>query len=266
MAANDLITRLGITALGLFYQGQYRLADGSLEGAEALLRARCGAHAVPPPWVIERAEMLGLGDELALWTIDESMAAAAQISAGGLAIPVRVNLNERQLCNESFTKLVAERGLAEHGVEVELVETNREEDLHALDRGLGTLRAAGIRVWMDDFTGISADLQRLIGANAIEGVKLDKCFLRERLPDHPRAIDRLSRMMSGAGVTVLAEGIETAFDAELARKAGISLGQGYFFHRPEPLDQFLQTCVVPRAAILAGIAANSTHIVSQQYA
>jgi sensor c-di-GMP phosphodiesterase-like protein len=93
---------------------------------------------------------------------------------------------------------------------------------------------------IDDFgTGFSslAYLQRL----PITGMKLDKSFVDPLIElDAPTTIvDAVSDLGRGLGLSVVAEGIEHAHQAELLADSGYEFGQGYLWHKPMPIAEFL---------------------------
>jgi diguanylate cyclase len=99
----------------------------------------------------------------------------------------------------------------------------------------------GIRLELDDFgTGYSS--LSYLKHFPLDGVKIDKSFvegLGEDTTDKAlvRAIIELCHTL---GLEVLAEGIETAEQAALLRDMGCDLGQGYYFGRPLPSEEFAQ--------------------------
>lgn len=239
-ASSPLLRALHLTSLELHYQGQYRLGDGRIDGYEALLRATDVSGPVAPPRLVERADSAGFGADLALWTLDTALEASDVLARGKPAAErpkVRVNFMETELTDPDFIRAVIDRLPPKHAVEIELVETRRHGDLHILTRHLEKLKAAGARIWMDDYTGAGSDLARLLATDAIDGVKLDKGLMHaSEYPSQMRALKRLKGMLEGGGLEVLTEGIETPSHFALARTVGFRLGQGYQLHRPAALE------------------------------
>ncbi len=76
----------------------------------------------------------------------------------------------------------------------------------------------------------------------LDKVKIDKAFISE-IPDsaEDKAIVGVIASLAGTlGLTLVAEGIERAEQAEAMREMGVRFGQGYFYQRPQPLDAVLE--------------------------
>jgi EAL domain-containing protein (putative c-di-GMP-specific phosphodiesterase class I) len=98
---------------------------------------------------------------------------------------------------------------------------------------LQQLRLSGVRVAIDDFgTGYSA-LSYLRHA-PLDVVKLDRLFIGP-LPASTRqreAVAGIVRLARGLGLDVVAEGIETEEQRDIAARIGCTYGQGHLFGRP----------------------------------
>ena len=114
------------------------------------------------------------------------------------------------------------------------------------------LRALGLRIVVDDFgTGYSA--LGYLRRHPVTGVKIDRAFvggLGSSAEDE--AIVRAVVAMSGAmGLTVVAEGVETAAQHDVLTGLGVMLGQGYLWSRPVSADEFAARCS-PSVAPIGG--------------
>ncbi|MBK1702611.1 hypothetical protein CKO22_17415, partial [Thiococcus pfennigii] len=233
--------------LRLHYQPQVRLADGSLIGAEALLRWRSAELGeVPPGRFIPLAEEIGLIDEIGAWVLRQGCEQLRAWDAAGLHLPrLAINLSIRQLeagdlierCDRTFR----ETGVAPERIELEVTESMvmRRADLSV--EVLNGLRDLGVRLVIDDFgTGYSslAYLRRL----PLHQLKIDKSFVDDLLDDpNSQAIARaIIALGHSLGLEVLAEGVEEADQAQRLRLDGCDLAQGYHFARPLPVDEFAE--------------------------
>ena len=105
---------------------------------------------------------------------------------------------------------------------------------------LDKLRAKGICIFLDDFgTGYSSlsHLKRL----PIDKVKIDLSFVRDILVDKSDAalVDAIIAMTKSLGLQTIAEGIECEAQGQYLLAQGCTLGQGYYFSKPMPADEFL---------------------------
>jgi EAL domain-containing protein (putative c-di-GMP-specific phosphodiesterase class I) len=150
---------------------------------------------------------------------------------------VAVNLSACQLADRELEATVS-AALAESAVEpaslcVEVTESSLMQDERRCHSTLAALRALGVAVAVDDFgTGYSslAQLKRL----PVDILKVPREFVT-RLGDDPRdcailtAVTELARALD---MRVVAEGVETVWQAIAVRALGVDLAQGFYFDRP----------------------------------
>ena len=214
----ELAQALERSELTLHFQPQVRARDGSLAGAEALVRWHHPERGLLlPDEFIPLAEQLRLMQPLGAWVMREAVLAARRWHAAGLAggrLPVAVNLSTRQFQADDFVagvaSLLRETGLPPALLELELTERMLMDDpVRALAR-IAELKALGVGLSVDDFgTGHSSlgQLREL----PIDKMKIDRSFVAD-LPDNrdaaaiARAIIQMGRSL---GITVVAEGVET---------------------------------------------------------
>jgi EAL domain-containing protein (putative c-di-GMP-specific phosphodiesterase class I) len=155
----------------------------------------------------------------------------------GRRIDVCVNLSPRQLTHPDIVGHVkaalADSGLPAGALILEITESVLLGDA---DRPIGVLRelrSLGIRLALDDFgTGYSslAYLTRL----PLDILKLDRAFIARLAPGSQESAvtAAIAQMAAAIGLTVVAEGVETAEQAEMLGEMGIDLAQGHLYARP----------------------------------
>jgi EAL domain-containing protein (putative c-di-GMP-specific phosphodiesterase class I) len=152
-----------------------------------------------------------------------------------------VNVSPRQLAQPDFPATVAEAlretGLPAHALGLEITETVLIEQADRSLAALEELKALGVGIILDDFgTGYSS-LGYLKGL-PIDTVKLDRSLigdLGERATTASAAIvAAVVQMAHALELAVVAEGVETAEQAEELRRLGCGLAQGWHFGRPGP--------------------------------
>ncbi|MDP3677900.1 MAG: EAL domain-containing protein, partial [Methylotenera sp.] len=104
---------------------------------------------------------------------------------------------------------------------------------------LNALRAAGVQIAIDDFgTGYSslAYLKKF----DIDYVKIDQSFTSNIRTGSSDMVlcEAIIVMAHKLGMKVIAEGIETKEQLDLLVIAGCDYGQGYWFSKPVPADEF----------------------------
>jgi EAL domain-containing protein (putative c-di-GMP-specific phosphodiesterase class I) len=131
-------------------------------------------------------------------------------------------------------------GLAPHCLHLELTERTVIDVAGGIAQTLSSLADLGVRIAIDDFGTGYSNLACLL-ALPVHGLKLDRTITRRRRGmDVGRDDDFLATAVSlghTLGLTVTAEGIETAAQARRMRAARCDNGQGWYLGRPVPADQ-----------------------------
>ncbi len=232
----DLRRAIEDQGLHLVYQPQVSLVDGSVVGAEALVRWDDPERgAVSPDEFIPVAEDSGLVIALGTWAVD----AALQAIADGLRdVVVSVNVSALQLDDPGLVTTTAE-ALARHGVDprwlrLEITESALVRDAEHSTGLLRRLHDLGLRVSIDDFGTGYATLEHLRLVDVADSLKIDRTFVSGIVHDErDRAIVGAAVALGRAlGFTVVAEGVEDADQAELLAEMGCDAGQGYHFGEP----------------------------------
>ena len=226
--------------LEVHLQPQVHLADGSVAGAEALVRwqhPRRGQLA--PDAFLPLAAAAGLMGRLADVVLELSLTACARWWSAGDAVPVSVNLCAEDVHATTLPERV-EAALARHGLPgralvLELTEEAFVTDPARARRHLDAVRRLGVRVSLDDYgTGYSslAQLRDL----AVDELKLDRSFTAGVADDvAASAIVRTTVDLAHAlGVRLVAEGVEDARSQQALADLGCDVGQGWAVARPMP--------------------------------
>jgi diguanylate cyclase (GGDEF)-like protein/PAS domain S-box-containing protein len=233
--------------LVLYYQPKFNLATGGIIGAEALIRWRHPQRGlVPPGQFISIAEECGLIVPIGRWVLREACRQARAWQILGLPpLCVAINVSAVELRAPGFVAGVRatlkEMGLEPCYLELELTETVLIEDSRSVADVLKELKDIGVLLALDDFgTGYSnlSQLKRF----PIDALKIDQSFVRDLAVDEDDAgiVTAVIGMGKSLHMRVVAEGVETREQLEILREHGCPQGQGYYFCRPVPAEQFRQ--------------------------
>jgi EAL domain-containing protein (putative c-di-GMP-specific phosphodiesterase class I) len=243
----ELRTALDAGQFRLFYQPIVELPHGRIVGVETLVRwAHPERGLVGPADFIEIAEQNGLIIELGTWILRAACRQAAEWRADlGPAAPgkISVNVSARQLSRPGFAALVAgvlaETGLPADHLVVEVTETAVFESGRAL-AALHDVHALGVQVALDDF-GTGHSSLGLLQTVPVDILKVDKSFVDNitMAGRHAVIATALITIGQGLGLAMVAEGVETAEQADELYRLGYRLAQGYHFGKPVAEPDFL---------------------------
>ncbi|MEU6990874.1 EAL domain-containing protein [Streptomyces sp. NPDC046465] len=231
------------------YQPLVHLGDGSVRGAEALVRWLHPQHGViGPDRFIPLAEHTGLIVPLGRWVLEESVRQARlwearHTDAGPLR--VNVNLSPMQLTHPGLVSdtvdILEREGLEPGALCLEVTESaliGADDDLL---KPLRRLAEMGVDIALDDFgTGYSnlANLRRL----PVSVLKLDRSFTQgmQHFPADPvdlKIVEGIVALAHSLDLAVTVEGVETGAQADQLRELGCDTAQGWYYARPGPPDQ-----------------------------
>ncbi|MCW2778383.1 MAG: diguanylate cyclase/phosphodiesterase [Frankiales bacterium] len=231
------------------FQPVVDLRTGALHGVEALARwVRADGTSVPPSVFVPLAEQCGLVRQLGRSVLRASCAVVAEwhraVAAGELASApaLSVNVSAVQLASPALVDEVraalADTGLPSALLVLEITETAVVEDPGTAAQRLAELRALGVRIALDDFgTGYSA--LGLLPRLPIDVVKIDREFVREvHLGPREAALSTaVLSLAASLGLSVVAEGVELAEQADRLRALGCPLAQGFLYSPALPPEQ-----------------------------
>ncbi|MBD9406037.1 diguanylate cyclase/phosphodiesterase with PAS/PAC sensor(s) [Acidovorax delafieldii] len=223
----------------LHYQPQICLADGSLQGLEALVRWRHPERGlVGPDEFITFSESRGLITPIGRWVMREACRQLKAWQDQGLAkVPVAVNLSALEFRQRDVAAEIAavlqETGLAPQYLEIELTESVL---MHQTGQTLNTLhavKALGVGISIDDFgTGYSslAYLKRY----PIDKLKIDRSFVTDTpgSADDVAIVTAIIQMARSLQLKTVAEGVETQGQIALLKELGCDVIQGFVVSVP----------------------------------
>jgi len=237
--------------MSLAFQPKLSLATQRVLGAEALLRWHHPelGHVSPGdfiPLAEASGDILSIGE----WVLEEAMRQIAQWRQQGLLdddFHIAVNVAARQLARKNFAETLLSR-LSRHGIParflaLEVTESGLLSDLDNARIQLAQLADVNIAVAIDDF-GTGHSSLAYVKTLPFSTLKIDRAFVMDLEKD---AVDRhlaltITQLAHAVGCDVVAEGIETAAQADYLRSIGCEAAQGYYYARPLPADEFYHWC------------------------
>ncbi|MDX2237630.1 MAG: EAL domain-containing protein [Hyphomonadaceae bacterium] len=229
-----------------YFQPKVNLADGRIEGCEALARwIRPDRTIVSPAVFIPLAEETGLISQVADAIMREACWKAAAWAREGIGVQVAVNVSALQFRDEAFPdhvlKILDQAGLPAFCLELELTESIAMENPDQALRLIEPLRERGVRFSIDDFGCGHSSLAALTRL-PFDVLKIDQQFVRglERDRHAPAIIETILAMAATLDMQVVAEGIEQEREAQFLRRRGCLIGQGFLYGAAEPAEAFAE--------------------------
>jgi diguanylate cyclase (GGDEF)-like protein len=235
--------------LTVHYQPQVSLSNGRVTGFEALMRWNHPTLGnIPPAEFIPIAESSQLICDLGLWILRQAaLQAKTWLDAGEPAREIAVNVSAAQIWHTDFARDVAEvlkkTGLRPHLLCLELTESLLADDAEGRVRSVLTaLKSLGVRLALDDFgTGYSS--LGYLTQLPFDTIKIDRIFV-DGIANSECARKLLEGMIAlgrGLGMTIVAEGAETAEEVAILGQFRCDLVQGYIFARPATAEDALKS-------------------------
>jgi diguanylate cyclase (GGDEF)-like protein/PAS domain S-box-containing protein len=227
--------------LEVFYQPFVDLNDGSVVGAEALVRWHHPTRGLlAPAEFIALAEETGLILPLGHLVLERACQQARQWSEElGVELTIGVNLSARQFqqagLGEEIREVLELSGVHPSQLRLEITESLAMDDVARTSEVLAGLKALGVKVAIDDFgTGHSA--LGYLTSFPVDVVKIDRSFVDgvECDPVKSAIVSAVVNLSAAIGSTTVVEGIETLAQLTHVRALGCTTAQGYYFARPGP--------------------------------
>jgi len=244
----DLRAGLERGELRLLYQPVVTISDGSLAAVEALVRWQHPTRGLLAPGeFIAVAEESDLIVSLGSWVIDEACEQIRrwrEAHPAQLGVRVSVNVSARQLTPalvDTVTRALQRSGVDPSRLALEITESLLIEHTASSLEVLAALEAAGVSIVLDDFgTGYSS--LGYLNEFPLGQLKLDRSFTCElaRDPRSAKIVAATIDLARALGMTVVAEGVETAEQLEVLQLLGCDYAQGFLFARPETSESIFE--------------------------
>ena len=229
-----------------YYQPFISLKTGNIAGFEALIRWQHPEHGlVSPGKFIPVAEDTDLIIPIGQWILQEACQQMQRWHTK-FALPspltISVNLSGRQFTQPDLVhhieQTLKETGLPGEFLKLELTESILMDDVSSVIDTLNQMKRLNLKISIDDFgTGYSS--LSYLHRFPIDTLKVDRSFVMniDDLGEDHAIVETIITLGHHLGMDVIAEGIETAGQAQKLTALSCEYGQGYFFAKPLPAEQ-----------------------------
>lgn len=226
----------------LQYQPKVDMGTDELVGAEALVRWKKGSTMIPPNDFISVFEKNRFIETLDYYVLEE---ACIFINQNRNTPKISVNISGITIVKEDVVQniqaILTKYTIPYIKIDIEITETAFLGDIGPVVKNVKELRELGITISIDDFgVGISS-LSRLKDMPA-DTLKIDREFIIDCLEnDKGRTIIKgVIDLAKELHLETVAEGIETKEQGLFLSQLGCDIGQGYYFSRPLPEQEFVK--------------------------
>lgn len=229
-----------------FYQPIIDLATGNICGAEALARWHSESGMISPLDFIPIAEESGMiktiGQQILFQACSDTRK-AIDSKQWPQDFQLHVNVSVHQLSSPNFVESVAKvlhtTGLAANNVTLEITESRIIDSAPTTLDNLLKLREMGLGIAIDDFgTGYSS--LAYLHALPFTCLKIDRTFINRLTKENldSSVVAAIINITKGMKTNVVAEGVETAAQAQLLTSLGCNQVQGFYYSRPMPMEEW----------------------------
>lgn len=231
----------------VWFQPVFYQATHTFQSAEALIRLSDGKGSyISPEEFIPLAERAGLIDEIS-WIVAEQTCALLGSGKCPWLDSVSVNLSIRQLMTrdlvDRLSGLLHKHEVAPEHLKIEITERFVAEDEEAARLAMERLHEAGVDFLLDDFGTGYSNFSSVLNL-PFDTVKLDRSLVCGLVEDAKSrlTVTALVPFFHKLGLNVLAEGIETVEQSDIAFDFGVDRIQGFYYARPMPASKLVDFC------------------------
>lgn len=241
--ANDLRKALEGGQFDLYYQPQFDVRELRVTGLEALIRWNHPTRGLLTAGeFISIAEDIGMMSKLTRWVLDRACRDLRSwrdrgIKLDKMAINFSPQIIEKKNFIDDLLAMLDQHEIPPSSIEIEITENMPIHNMEATTAKLKALADLGVRIAIDDF-GVQYSSLNYLRKLPINTLKIDRAFVMEIRHHHDDSpiIKAIVAIAAGLGLDVVAEGVETAIQAEFLKGLGCQQMQGYFYGHPQPFS------------------------------
>ncbi len=230
----------------VYLQPKVDFISGVIAGAEALVRKTDeNGKIIPPDKFLPIYEIEGTIRYIDFFVFEKVCQLLQRLIQKGKALKIAVNFSRvtfmiYDLVDE-IVKICDKYNIPHEYIKVEITESIDKLDFDFFAKKLHEVHEAGFEVSLDDFGAKHSNLMMLSRAEFTE-VKIDKGLVDNIATSNQNKtiIRNIIKIIKELGSSIcVAEGIETKEQSDILQELGCTYGQGYYFYKPLPIDEFL---------------------------
>lgn len=232
--------------LNVVFQGQHSLTTDAVIGHETLIRwAHPELSAINPMEILSAVRNADMGDRLTQFVATEACRLLRALTKMGDTVStVAINISPAEFLTGHPVSIILDTidrfAIRPERFEVEVTEETIH-DLKGVNAELNQLMASGVKIAIDDFGAGHSSLVKLASL-PFDKLKIDRFLIADIDAQEKNAqlIGTLIGLGKQLNFCVLAEGVETAREAETLRRLGCAQVQGFYYSRPVPAQDIVE--------------------------
>jgi diguanylate cyclase (GGDEF)-like protein len=240
----DNITRaLDLDEFSLNYQPKHNVKKDAVNEFEALIRWNQPEEGFISPGVfIPFAEEANMIADIDAWVMHKVISDIQSLEVKGWKdFIISFNVSGERVADPAFStdlmRTIRNKGINPAHLQVEITEHSLIQDVQGSINCINELRSLGLSVALDDFGTGHSSLGYLKDL-PINSLKIDRCFVQDVDLDEAKfkMLKHITGLAHDLGLEIVAEGIERVEEADVLKSMGYDLLQGFYFHKPMPLE------------------------------
>lgn len=245
---SEMETALFNREFKMYIQPKWDILEDKLYGGEALVRwMKEDGNMIYPSDFVPVFEKNGFIEQLDLYMLESACKMIRdQIDEGKPAYPISVN-QSRMLLNDPMyinriTEMLNRYQIPKGYIELEITETVFFTEREKMISILNELKEVEVQLSMDDF-GSGYSSLNMLKDFPFDVLKIDKEFFSESITSESSKwiLRMIIEMAEGLGIRVICEGVETKEQVEMLRKLGCRYVQGYYYSKPIPAENYVES-------------------------
>ncbi|MAD16963.1 MAG: GGDEF-domain containing protein [Alteromonadaceae bacterium] len=244
--ATRLKQAIALEEFELWYQPIIDLSDGSVNGAEALIRwPQSDGSYIAPDKFIKIAEQSLLITKITQWVMNIVKDDIQLFNQSNLSLCVHLNLSVKDLQSphlvDSINSIFSQWDWTNHALMLEVTESAMMTDVTRVKTTMAQIANTGLAFSIDDFgTGYSS--LALLRDLPVNQIKIDRSFVSNILKseDDLAIVKSTIYLAKNLGCNIVAEGVEDAQTGQLLKSLGCDHAQGYYYSKPLKIESFIE--------------------------
>ncbi len=242
-----ILNEIASDCFKVYLQPKVNLATGKISSAEALIRkfSKSGKMISPDNFIpiYERESTIR---HLDFFVLEKVCILLQLLIKEGKQLKIAVNFSRITFVSydlvDEVIKTCAKYGVPHEYIVIEVTESIDKMDMDFLNKKLDAIKNAGFPVSLDDFGAKHSNLLMLT-SEVFSEVKIDKGLVDNitKSAQNRTVVRNIIKTIKELDISdCMAEGIETKEQKDILHDLGCTYGQGYYFYRPMPIDDFLE--------------------------